>query len=96
MYTLIGIYYLYLQVVPGGIAARSGSLRVGDRILAVNGHEVATATHQEAVGHLLAPTPEVVLKVRHDPLPTGYQVSLVIGMFSFPQVVYHCHRQIHH
>ncbi|CAG0880347.1 unnamed protein product [Darwinula stevensoni] len=61
------------KVVSGGVAARSGNLRVGDRILAVNGHEVATATHQEAVGHLLSPTPEVVLKVRHDPLPEGYQ-----------------------
>lgn len=58
------------QVLPRGLAARSG-LRVGDRILAVNGQDVREATHQEAVGALLRPCLELVLLVRRDPPPPG-------------------------
>nr|CAI5864079.1 unnamed protein product [Callosobruchus analis] len=36
------------HMVPGGTAAKSGKLRVGDRILKVNGTDVTHATHQEA------------------------------------------------
>ncbi|XP_072458703.1 protein scribble homolog isoform X19 [Notamacropus eugenii] len=58
------------KVLPRGLAARSG-LRVGDRILAVNGQDVRGATHQEAVNALLSPTPELCLLVRRDPPPPG-------------------------
>ncbi|KAM5313296.1 protein scribble homolog isoform 4-T4 [Glossophaga mutica] len=58
------------KVLPRGLAARSG-LRVGDRILAVNGQDVREATHQEAVGALLRPCLELVLLVRRDPPPPG-------------------------
>lgn len=58
------------QVLPRGLAARSG-LRVGDRILAVNGQDVREATHQEAVSALLRPCLELVLLVRRDPPPPG-------------------------
>lgn len=58
------------QVLPRGLAARSG-LRVGDRILAVNGQDVRAATHQEAVGALLRPCLELALLVRRDPPPPG-------------------------
>ncbi|XP_070248606.1 protein scribble homolog isoform X2 [Myotis yumanensis] len=58
------------QVLPRGLAARSG-LRVGDRILAVNGQDVQEATHQEAVSALLRPCLELVLLVRRDPPPPG-------------------------
>ncbi|XP_054982129.1 protein scribble homolog isoform X1 [Sorex araneus] len=58
------------KVLPRGLAARSG-LRVGDRILAVNGQDVRGATHQEAVGALLRPCLELVLLVRRDPPPPG-------------------------
>ncbi|XP_057592704.1 protein scribble homolog isoform X8 [Hippopotamus amphibius kiboko] len=58
------------KVLPRGLAARSG-LRVGDRILAVNGQDVRDATHQEAVGALLRPCLELVLLVRRDPPPPG-------------------------
>ncbi|XP_036612846.1 protein scribble homolog isoform X18 [Trichosurus vulpecula] len=58
------------KVLPRGLAARSG-LRVGDRILAVNGQDIRGATHQEAVNALLSPTPELCLLVRRDPPPPG-------------------------
>ncbi|XP_056678812.1 protein scribble homolog isoform X26 [Monodelphis domestica] len=58
------------KVLPRGLAARSG-LRVGDRILAVNGQDVRGATHQEAVNALLSPTPELCLLIRRDPPPPG-------------------------
>lgn len=62
-------------MVPGGTAAKSGKLRVGDRILKVNGADVTQATHQEAVMELLRPGDFITLTIRHDPLPDGYQVS---------------------
>ncbi|XP_037659426.1 LOW QUALITY PROTEIN: protein scribble homolog [Choloepus didactylus] len=58
------------KVLPRGLAARSG-LRVGDRLLAVNGQDVREATHQEAVGALLRPCLELSLLVRRDPPPPG-------------------------
>ncbi|XP_006879307.1 PREDICTED: protein scribble homolog isoform X2 [Elephantulus edwardii] len=58
------------KVLPRGLAARSG-LRVGDRILAVNGQDVRDATHQEAVTALLRPCLELCLLVRRDPPPPG-------------------------
>ncbi|XP_072380007.1 protein lap4 isoform X6 [Diabrotica undecimpunctata] len=66
-----GIFISHL--VPGGIAAKSGKLKVGDRILKVNGTDVTHATHQEAVMELLRPGDQISLTIRHDPLPEGYQ-----------------------
>ncbi|KAI1243704.1 hypothetical protein IHE44_0001347 [Lamprotornis superbus] len=62
------------QVIPRGLASRSG-LRVGDRILEVNGTDLRHATHQEAVNALLANGQELTLLVRRDPPPPGMQVS---------------------
>ncbi|XP_014611420.1 PREDICTED: protein lap4 isoform X5 [Polistes canadensis] len=62
------------HVVSGGIAAKSGKLRMGDRILKVNGTDVTKATHQEAVMELLRPGDQIVLTVQHDPLPESYQL----------------------
>jgi protein scribble len=70
---------LVLQVVPGGIAARSGKLRMGDRILKVNGEDVTKSSHQEAVRQLLKPGDEIVLTIQHDPLPEGYQVGSLLS-----------------
>lgn len=64
--------------MPGGIAALSGKLRMGDRILKVNGSDVTGATHQEAVTELLRPCDEIKLTVQHDPLPAGFQVRLIL------------------
>lgn len=47
---------------------------MGDRILKVNGTDVTSATHQEAVMELLRPGDEIKLFIQHDPLPLGFQV----------------------
>jgi protein scribble len=66
----------FSQIVPGGIAALCGKLRMGDRILKVNDTDVTGATHQEAVMELLRPGDEIKLTVQHDPLPAGFQVTI--------------------
>ncbi|XP_055300017.1 protein lap4-like isoform X10 [Sitodiplosis mosellana] len=66
------------HVVPGGIAANCGKLRMGDRILKVNGTDVTAATHQEAVMELLRPGDEIKLTIQHDPLPVGFQNILLV------------------
>lgn len=69
-------------MVPGGVAARSGKLRMGDRLLKVNGHELVGATHRDAVQLLLTPGPTLTLTVRHDPLPIGFQVRTYYAIFD--------------
>lgn len=64
-----------LQVVSNGIAEQSGKIRMGDRILKVNGTDVSSATHQEAVMELLRPRDDITLTIQHDPLPVGFQVK---------------------
>ncbi|KAJ0177817.1 hypothetical protein K1T71_006690 [Dendrolimus kikuchii] len=66
------------HIAPGGVAARSGKLRMGDRLVKVNGHELAGVTHREAVQRLLQPGPTLALTVRHDPLPQGFQELTII------------------
>lgn len=63
-------------MVPAGIAANSGKLRMGDRILLVNDLDVTAATHQDAVMELLRPGDEIKLTIQHDPLPVGFQVRI--------------------
>ncbi|XP_015745822.1 protein scribble homolog isoform X2 [Python bivittatus] len=60
------------KVIPRGLASRSG-LRVGDRILEVNGIDLRHATHQEAVSALLSSTQELKMMVRRDPPPPGME-----------------------
>ncbi|XP_072432636.1 protein scribble homolog isoform X3 [Chiloscyllium punctatum] len=60
------------KVIGDGLAARNG-LRVGDRILEVNGIDLRHATHQEAVMALLSNQQEIRLLVRRDPAPPGMQ-----------------------
>uniref|UniRef100_A0A5S6R0M0 PDZ domain-containing protein n=1 Tax=Trichuris muris TaxID=70415 RepID=A0A5S6R0M0_TRIMR len=59
------------KVVPDGAAGRTGKLRLGDRLLAVNGKDMSAATHHAAVSSLMASSAEVLLTVRHEPLPSG-------------------------
>lgn len=49
---------------------------MGDRILKVNGSDVTSATHQEAVMELLRPCDDIQLTIQHDPLPAGFQVII--------------------
>ncbi len=62
------------QIVADGAAAKT-TLRLGDRLLTVNGRDVRRATHQEAVMALISPTFEIVLEVQHDPPPPGLKVG---------------------
>ncbi|XP_076326321.1 uncharacterized protein LOC143233697 isoform X2 [Tachypleus tridentatus] len=65
------------KINPNSIAAESGKLFVGDRLIKVNGVDIHKATHKEAVLTLLAPTHEMVLMVQHDPLPKGWQEIII-------------------
>ncbi|CAK1544075.1 unnamed protein product [Leptosia nina] len=66
------------HVVPGGVAARSGKLRMGDRLLKVNGNDLSGASHRDAVQLLLQPGNTLALTVRHDPLPLGFQDLTIV------------------
>ncbi|XP_078585608.1 protein scribble homolog isoform X26 [Branchiostoma floridae x Branchiostoma japonicum] len=61
-----------LKIVGGGAADKT-SLKVGDRILKVNGMDLRHATHQEAVQALLSNTHQIDMVVRHDPPPRELQ-----------------------
>ncbi|XP_017494658.1 PREDICTED: protein lap4-like, partial [Rhagoletis zephyria] len=65
------------KVVPEGLAARTRKIRIGDRILAVNGVNISRATHQEAVDALVRATKEVVLTVKHEQLPSGWKELII-------------------
>ncbi|GFY55216.1 protein scribble homolog [Trichonephila inaurata madagascariensis] len=65
-----GIYVS--RIVRNGTAARTGKIRVGDRILKVNDTDLSNLTHSEAVSALCASVNEVKLIIQHDPLPDGW------------------------
>lgn len=60
------------KIVSDGAAAKT-SLRIGDRILSVNGKDIRRASHSEAVNSLTSQAFEILLEVRHDPQPPGLQ-----------------------
>ncbi|KAM3967019.1 LOW QUALITY PROTEIN: scribble planar cell polarity protein [Aphomia sociella] len=70
------------HIVPGGVAARSGKLRMGDRLIKVNGTELTGATHRDAVQLLLQPGATLTLTVRHDPLPQGFQGLIQVEIIN--------------
>ena len=69
---------IYVSKVVAGGAASQTKLRIGDRILEVNGLDMTNATHTEAVHALtssVSSSPnEVTLKIHHEPLPPGWKV----------------------
>eukprot|EP00118_Oscarella_pearsei_P021971 m.250499 g.250499 ORF g.250499 m.250499 type:complete len:506 (+) comp40321_c3_seq15:80-1597(+) len=66
-----------LKILPGG-AAWCSSLRVGDRLLAVNGNDVQSVAHNDAVKCLSQAEDPLTLTVRHEPPPRGLkEVNLV-------------------
>ncbi|XP_078585582.1 protein scribble homolog isoform X3 [Branchiostoma floridae x Branchiostoma japonicum] len=64
---------IFISKIVGGGAADKTSLKVGDRILKVNGMDLRHATHQEAVQALLSNTHQIDMVVRHDPPPRELQ-----------------------
>ena len=53
------------KIAAGGAASRT-NLRIGDRLLAVNGTDLTNATHKEAVTALVTPSEELRLRVKVD------------------------------
>lgn len=60
------------KIVPDGPASRT-PLRVGDRLLRVNGVDVTRVSHDECVDELKRHADQVDLVVAHDPQPPGLQ-----------------------
>ena len=59
------------KITSKGAAHKTGKLRMGDRIMSVNGQDLNNATHSEAVTALINAPNELILVVRHDPPPKG-------------------------
>jgi len=74
-----GIYIS--KIIPGGAAAATSKLRMGDRILAVNVVDIRCVSHQEAVMALLQHCEVMKLTIQHDPLPPGF---MEIGVVKEP------------
>lgn len=70
------------KIVPDGPASRT-SLRVGDRLLRVNGVDVTMLSHDECVDELKRNANQVTLTVSHDPQPPGLQE--VVLKRSYPE-----------
>ena len=62
------------QITRGGAAEATGKLRLGDRILEVNNHNVRFANHQQAVQLLISQLGNIELLVQHVPQPPGLEV----------------------
>ena len=52
----------------------------------VNNKDIRQATHQEAVMALIAPTFEIILEVRHDPMPNALEVSSIHDIYNALEV----------
>ncbi|XP_064597136.1 LOW QUALITY PROTEIN: protein scribble homolog [Liolophura sinensis] len=65
------------KIVPDGAAAKT-KLKIGDRVLSVNGKDITTCTHQEAVMALISPAFEINLIVRHDPPPDDLEELTIL------------------
>lgn len=63
--------------MPGELASRTAKIRIGDRILAVNGQDITNVSHEEAVRILSQAKNPVNLRIRHEQLPKGWKVSLL-------------------
>lgn len=78
-----------------GLAAKTGKIRIGDRILSVNGVNIVGASHEEAVNALIRATKEVVLTIRHEQLPSGWKVNAYTMPFDLLVIYQHfLHRNL--
>ncbi|KAL3313684.1 hypothetical protein Ciccas_007713 [Cichlidogyrus casuarinus] len=58
---------LISKVIPGSVASRSGSIKPGDLLIAVNGFPLESCTLPEAVNLLQVDNPVVVLRLQKGP-----------------------------
>lgn len=65
------------KIASGGLAAQTGRISIGDRLLAVNNVDVTGVTHNEVVNTLVNATKPVTLRIRHEQLPSGWRVSVL-------------------
>ncbi|XP_038156537.1 protein scribble homolog isoform X20 [Cyprinodon tularosa] len=64
-----GIYIS--RIAEGGAAHRDSTLRVGDRVLSINGVDMTEARHDQAVTLLTGTSPTITLLVERDPSAPG-------------------------
>ncbi|KAM8882045.1 protein scribble homolog isoform 3-T3 [Synchiropus picturatus] len=55
------------RIAEGGAAHRDSTLRVGDRVLSINGVDMTEARHDQAVALLTGTSPTIALLVERDP-----------------------------
>ncbi|KAM9332169.1 LOW QUALITY PROTEIN: protein scribble homolog [Pholidichthys leucotaenia] len=66
----MGIYIS--RIAEGGAAHRDNTLRVGDRVISINGVDMTEARHDQAVALLTGTSPTIALVVERDPsAPSG-------------------------
>ena len=58
-------------MTPGGAAGKTKRLRIGDRILRINGLDMSQATHTQAVKALSDADSELIVTIKHEPPPAG-------------------------
>nr|XP_043894962.1 protein scribble homolog isoform X6 [Solea senegalensis] len=64
-----GIYIS--RIAEGGAADRDSTLRVGDRVISINGVDMTEARHDQAVALLTGTSPTIALLVERDPNTSG-------------------------
>ncbi|XP_069368716.1 protein scribble homolog isoform X29 [Paralichthys olivaceus] len=64
-----GIYIS--RIAEGGAAHRDSTLRVGDRVISINGVDMTEARHDQAVALLTGTSPTIALLVERDPNSPG-------------------------
>uniref|UniRef100_A0AAQ6A077 Protein scribble homolog n=1 Tax=Amphiprion ocellaris TaxID=80972 RepID=A0AAQ6A077_AMPOC len=65
----MGIYIS--RIAEGGAAHRDSTLRVGDRVISINGVDMTEARHDQAVALLTGTSPTIALLVERDPNAPG-------------------------
>ena len=69
--------------VVGLSACRQGTLKVGDRILKINGVDVRQATHAEALGLLRACNNQLTLEIEFDVTVHGMGVGVQLTVWKW-------------
>ncbi|XP_075067660.1 protein scribble homolog isoform X17 [Mixophyes fleayi] len=59
------------RIAEGGAAHRDGTLRVGDRVMSINGVDMTEARHDQAVALLTSTSPTITLLVEREPTQPG-------------------------
>ncbi|CAL8293812.1 unnamed protein product [Lota lota] len=77
-----GIYIS--RIAEGGAASRDSTLRVGDRVLSINGVDMTEARHDQAVALLTGTSPTIALVVERDQTAPGGSPSLSRGRAHSP------------